>query len=195
MSTRLSKIKQLREQKKIELEKISSRSRTYSKGNKREPSSYRVCLTCKRILYFKQYRTHNEKYKSHGWPDPENKRRLSRCKLCEDLVQKKKRDRKPWWRLNILAKGRAKKNNLPYNINDEDIKNIWPLDNKCPILGTEFKSGIKNKNVLPTLDKIIPSKGYVRGNIAVISFRANQIKSDVTDINVFKKLYEFYKKK
>ena len=115
--------------------------------------------------------------------------------MCEDLVQKKKRDRKPWWRLNILAKGRAKKNNLPYNINEEDIKNIWPLDNKCPILGTEFKSGIKNKNVLPTLDKIIPSKGYVKGNIAVISFRANQIKSDVTDINVFKKLYEFYKKK
>jgi hypothetical protein len=64
-------------------------------------------------------------------------------------------------------------------------KELWGKG--YPILGTEFKSGIKNKHALPTLDKINPKKGYVRGNIAVISFRANQIKSDVTDINVFKK--------
>ena len=84
---------------------------------------------------------------------------------------------------------------MSYNINEEDIKSIWPKDNKCPILGTEFKSGLKNKYVLPTLDKIIPKKGYVKGNIAVISFRANQIKSDIEDFEVFKKMYDFYKKK
>ncbi len=32
----------------------------------------------------------------------------------------------------------------------------------------------------PTLDRIIPSRGYVRGNIAVISFRANFLKRDAT---------------
>jgi hypothetical protein len=38
----------------------------------------------------------------------------------------------------------------------------------------------------PTLDKIIPELGYVRGNIAVISHRANRIKSDATLAEVLK---------
>ena len=32
----------------------------------------------------------------------------------------------------------------------------------------------------PTLDRIDNSKGYVQGNVAWISFRANQAKSDTT---------------
>ena len=83
---------------------------------------------------------------------------------------------------------------MPYNITEEYLKSIWPKDNKCPVLGTLFKSGKANKYQLPTLDKIYPKKGYVKGNVAVISFRANQIKSDITDFNVFKKMYEYYKK-
>ena len=30
----------------------------------------------------------------------------------------------------------------------------------------------------PTLDKFIPSKGYVKGNVQIISWRANSLKSD-----------------
>jgi hypothetical protein len=32
----------------------------------------------------------------------------------------------------------------------------------------------------PTLDKFYPKKGYVKGNIQVISWRANRMKSDGT---------------
>ncbi len=32
----------------------------------------------------------------------------------------------------------------------------------------------------PSVDKLIPALGYVKGNVAVISRRANQIKSDCT---------------
>lgn len=32
----------------------------------------------------------------------------------------------------------------------------------------------------PSIDRIIPELGYVRGNIAVISMRANKLKSDAT---------------
>ena len=54
-----------------------------------------------------------------------------------------------------------------------------------------FKSGIKNKQVLPTLDKVVREKGYVKGNVQIISFKANNLKSDIDDFAIFKKLYDF----
>tara|TARA_B110000037_G_C16821866_1_gene384031 strand:+ start:44 stop:619 length:576 start_codon:yes stop_codon:yes gene_type:complete len=179
----------LKEQKRYQISLYKSGKREYSKSKKRPNREYNTCPECFRILHFTQYRKYNT-----GWEDKNLDRRLYKCKKCEEKWQKDKRDKKPWWRLNIMAKGRAKKKNLEYNIDEEYIKSIWPKDNKCPILGTEFKSGLKNKHQLPTLDKIKPQKGYVKGNVAVISFRANQIKSDVNDFEVFKKIYDFYKK-
>jgi hypothetical protein len=32
----------------------------------------------------------------------------------------------------------------------------------------------------PSIDRIDPERGYVKGNIKIISFRANQIKSDAS---------------
>ena len=40
----------------------------------------------------------------------------------------------------------------------------------------------------PALDKFEPRKGYVPGNIAVISSLANRIKSDTTDPEVLRKV-------
>lgn len=157
------------------------------------PQEFKICSMCKLKKRFDKFR--EVKPPINGWRDIDGKPRLSRCRICEGNIQKEKRHKKPWWRLNIMAKGRAKKNNLAYNINEEDIKSIWPKDNKCPILGVEFKEGISERNNWPTLDKIIPKKGYIKGNIAVISFRANQMKSDVEDFEVFNKIYNFYKNK
>ena len=39
------------------------------------------------------------------------------------------------------AKQRAKKKGLEYNLDEEYIKEIWPTNNKCPILGIKFKRG------------------------------------------------------
>ena len=180
---------ELKKQREYQISLYKSGKKDYSKSKKRPKREYQTCPACFRILHFDQYR----KYKN-GWEDLNSTRRLYKCKKCEDKWQKDKRDKKPWWRLNIMAKGRSKKYNLPYNITEEYLKSIWPKDNKCPVLGTVFKSGKTNKHQLPTLDKIYPQKGYVKGNVAVISFRANQIKSDITDFNVFKKMYEYYKK-
>ena len=182
-------VEELKKQRSYQVSIYKSGKREFSKSKKRPKRKYHTCPECFRILHFNQYR----KYKK-GWEDINSERRLYKCKKCEDTWQKKKRDDKPWWRLNIMAKGRAKKNNLPYDITEEYLKSIWPKDNKCPILGTDFKSGLSNKYQLPTLDKIYPKKGYVKGNVAVISFRANQVKSDITDFNIFKKLYEYYKR-
>ena len=62
--------------------------------------------------------------------------------------------------------------NVEFLIEEKDI--IIP--EFCPILKVKFDSG----DYAPSLDKIDNSKGYVAGNIQVISFRANRLKNDST---------------
>jgi hypothetical protein len=72
------------------------------------------------------------------------------------------------------AKNRAKEKNLPFNITTSDIK-IPPL---CPMLGIALSG--KSRGFAPSLDQIVPGRGYTPENIWVISQRANAIKSNLT---------------
>lgn len=73
------------------------------------------------------------------------------------------------------AKRRAKRDNLPFTILESEI--IVP--EICPVLGIKMQIGIGSRSDnSPSLDKIIPNKGYVKDNIKVISYRANRFKSD-----------------
>jgi hypothetical protein len=73
--------------------------------------------------------------------------------------------RSPMW---SRAKYRAKQKGLDFNITKEDIV----IPDTCPLLGTPMES--------PSLDRINPSKGYIKGNVWVISNRANTLKNDAT---------------
>ncbi len=75
------------------------------------------------------------------------------------------------------AKVRAKKYGIPFAIGLADIV----IPRHCPILGIPIS--VTDKRVSghsPSLDRINPAKGYIPGNVAVISYRANTIKSDGT---------------
>lgn len=75
------------------------------------------------------------------------------------------------------AKTRARKQGLAFNIEVSDIV----IPTHCPVLGIELKAGKGRKiSSSPVLDRIIPAKGYTKGNIAVISDRANHIKSNAS---------------
>lgn len=52
----------------------------------------------------------------------------------------------------------------------------------CPILGIELDYFAENgrTEASPSFDRIDPSKGYVKNNVAIISWRANRIKNDGT---------------
>ena len=92
------------------------------------------------------------------------------------------------------SKIRAKAKNLAHNITTEDIKKVWPKDNICPVLKKPFEMGSKlgkTKSMAPSLDKIIPNKGYIRGNIVVISDIVNRLKSDAS-LEDLKKILNFY---
>lgn len=77
------------------------------------------------------------------------------------------------------AKARAKRAGVAFDIDKAFIRSILPTH--CPVFGTVFVwFGQKLRPDSPSLDRLDPAKGYVRGNVAVISQRANAIKSDAT---------------
>jgi hypothetical protein len=81
------------------------------------------------------------------------------------------------YKMLARAKSRAKKHNLPFNLELDDIV----IPEKCPLLGIEIESTeVRNSPNNPSLDKIIPEKGYIKGNVWVISNRANTLKNDAS---------------
>lgn len=95
-------------------------------------------------------------------------------------------------RLLINAKRRAKERNLEFNIVKEDL---LPLPTHCPVLGIELvANGTKhNKQNSYSLDRVDNTKGYIKGNVIVVSFRANTLKNSASKEEL-RKLYEFYGK-
>lgn len=86
------------------------------------------------------------------------------------------RDQNPEKYLLVWAKHRAKKKGIPFSLRPEDIE----VPEFCPVLGIklQFSRMTKATDNSPTIDRIIPSLGYVAGNVVVISKRANRIKGD-----------------
>jgi hypothetical protein len=83
-----------------------------------------------------------------------------------------------WTRRAIgRARGRATANGLPFGITAGDIV----LPKLCPVLGIALVLGDRySSDNSPSLDRIDPARGYVRGNVAVISQRANRLKQDAS---------------
>jgi hypothetical protein len=55
------------------------------------------------------------------------------------------------------------------------------MPDKCPVFGEEFTSrGVGLNSWSPSIDKIDPKLGYIRGNIQVISMYANRMKQDAS---------------
>ena len=134
----------------------------------------------------------NQKAKERYYKNKE--RRLARrseyyAENRQDILDKQRQHRRdnPAKEMLMYANSRAKENGLPFDITIEDIV----IPEVCPVLGIPlFINGGKPTNNSPSLDKIIPEKGYVRGNIRVISFRANNLKNNAT-IEEVRKILEY----
>jgi hypothetical protein len=90
------------------------------------------------------------------------------------------------------AKARAHKHDIPFNLTEDDIS----IPDKCPVLGFNLESQYGKGRLAynsPTLDRIRPELGYTKGNVIVVSHRANRIKSDATPYEI-KKVAEFFSK-
>lgn len=79
--------------------------------------------------------------------------------------------------LVYAARARAKKLKLPCTITEADIV----IPERCPWLNIPLKKNNgKVSATSPTIDRLIPERGYVPGNVIVISHRANSIKNAAT---------------
>ena len=81
--------------------------------------------------------------------------------------------------IHSKAKSRARRTGLAFTITPTDLE---PLPIMCPVLGFPLVYGATEdeKNRAPSLDRINNAKGYVPGNVRIISFRANTLKRDAT---------------
>jgi hypothetical protein len=77
----------------------------------------------------------------------------------------------------VRKKYHAAREGLVFDIEFADL--IWP--DVCPVLGIplDYLAGGKSENTV-TFDQIDPGKGYIKGNVMVMSWRANRIKNDGT---------------
>ena len=85
---------------------------------------------------------------------------------------------------------RSRRNNLNFNLVLEDIPHIPTL---CPILGIPLRQHVGKgaSDNSPSLDRVKPALGYVRGNVVVISMRANRIKNNASFKEIVM-IQEFY---
>lgn len=103
------------------------------------------------------------------------KRKYDRVKNNAICVSWNKKN--PWSRLLRGARERAKAKGILCTLTKDDIV----VPDRCPVLGIEIcRSNVRAKENSPTIDRIDVRKGYVPGNIAVISLRANRIKNDAS---------------
>lgn len=86
------------------------------------------------------------------------------------------------------AKNRAEKRGVAFDITPADI--LVPIF--CPVLGLRLERGRGRFNpTSPTLDRIDNTRGYVKGNIIVVCWRANRLKSDAS-LPELRAILEFY---
>lgn len=135
-----------------------------------------TCDFCEVKFIYKNGRSHYNRSKKHYCSNL----CLSKANIIHGLASKKltgKQDKR--YRIWSNASKRAKKKGFEFNITIDDIPEIPKY---CIVLGIEIKENTTHAPLdsSPSLDRIDSTKGYIKGNIRIISNRANRIKSDST---------------
>lgn len=131
----------------------------------------KIWVTCSNSLCAKKFpfkggRSHLERSKEHYC-----------CRACKNTTHGLAGTARHgiWER----ARKRANLNGITFTISVHDIPEIPEY---CPVLGVRIKANTSAGPLdsSPSIDRLIPSRGYVPGNIRIICNRANRIRSDAT---------------
>ena len=108
------------------------------------------------------------------------------CNKCRESMRNRPSEveRTRQWRWNnpigsmlVRARRRAKVDGLSFDITKDDIV----IPTHCPVLDVPLvrARGRLTPNS-PSLDRIVPVLGYVKGNVTVLSMKANTMKNNAT---------------
>ena len=134
-----------------------------------------------------------EKSKTEFYKDAKRKDNLQiYCKTCTQVKasvyyknnrDKEKTRKRKWVEDNpVLSvwfriKERAFRKNIDFNIEVSDLV----IPDVCPVLKIKLERGKEGKQAnSPSVDRIDNTKGYLKGNVQVISDLANSMKRDAT---------------
>lgn len=113
--------------------------------------------------------------------DPEKRRASKRADYWRNKEKRKVTARKWWHDLSSKRKrlhsvrSRAQRKGLPFNLTLEDL-----VGDTCPILGFPLDWNDEKSEFSAEVDRIVPARGYVKGNVRIVSRRANRIKDNAS---------------
>lgn len=130
----------------------------------------KTCSVCKQVKPLSEF--HKNVLKRDGYDIT--------CKDCKHERYLKRRKDDYFSSFCVTKKSECKSKGIPYNLTPEYLSSIWT--GVCPIFGVELVRTVDARSHISSahLDRLDPSKGYVKGNVTWISGRANRIKYDAT---------------
>lgn len=105
-----------------------------------------------------------------------------------------RRRKDPWtWARHMASaiKCRCRRDGVAFSLTAEDLLAAIPADHLCPALGIPIIFGGRLTRNSPSVDRIIPTLGYIKGNIAVISHRANAMKQDASSPEELRRVADY----
>ena len=155
------------------------------------PKTQKTCKVCHKVKPVSSFEI--RLIRKSGWKKYKNS-----CRICEnkrfrdryrdeDVRRSKIKERKRNYYYKRISsepsqnsmfrrcRQRAKEKNIPFDLTPEDIV----IPDVCPILGIPLI--FRSNGNSPSIDRLIPHLGYTKGNISIISQRANTIKSFGTE--------------
>lgn len=123
---------------------------------------FKTCSICSKELNLTKFNTNS-----------------NQCKKCLSEISKNKRLNNPAKTTWERARARARKSGVEFTITPEDVQTVWT--DICPI----YHIPLKTNNQKPgpdshSIDRIDNSKGYIPGNIAIVSMKFNSEKRNLT---------------
>lgn len=156
------------------------------KHREENPNRYKVCKECNQSLNLNKFSLIEKWNVNSGTKNV--------CKKCSTKIRQAKKLNNDWKEnaaklLYKNIKSRCKRTGREFSIDLEDIK----IPEKCPVFGFDLKREDKKTWMFaPSVDRIDSSKGYIKGNVTVVSRRANILKRDAT-LEELEQLLNYYK--
>ena len=161
----------------------------------------RRCRLCRNAAWRASYAKHG-----HKWKDKEKTKIYQRERNKDPVVREKNRQSKLRYReknrLKSLVRAARCRSRTSGVECDEDYLNELadekPSHCQCCHGELGYKLGTRSrnrpKNMSPSFDRIHVSRGYVRGNVAIICWRCNALKRDGV-LHEFENIVEYIKRR